>query len=156
MPEEKIFTIPLREAFEKERTHRAKIASEIVKEFLMKHMKSENVKIGKSINENVWSRGIQKPPRRVRVHALKEGDIVYAELLGTEIKTPSVEEVKKKKEKEEEKEKKIKEERKERRKKTLKEEIEEEAGKKKEVKEEKIEKAKEVKAGEEAWIKAPK
>ena len=155
MPEEKIFTIPLREAFKKERTHRAKIASEMIREFLMKHMKAENIKIGKSINENIWSRGIQKPPRKVRIHALKEGDVVYAELLGTEIKTPSVEEVKKKKEKEEEKEKKIKEERKERKKKTIQEEIEEESGKKKEVEKPK-EEIKEVKAGEEAWIKAPK
>ena len=146
MPEEKIFTIPLRDVFEKERTHRAKIASEIVREFLMKHMKTENIRIGKSINENIWSRGIQKPPRKVRIHALKEGDIVYAELLGIEIKAPSAEEVKKKKEKKEEKEKKIKEERKERKKKTIQEEIEEESGKKAEKVEEIKEEKKEEKA----------
>lgn len=127
MPEEKVFNIPLREAFEKPRTKRAKIALKIVKDFLIKHMKTKNVKIGKSINENIWERGIQKPPRKIRIHAVKENDVVYAELLGVEIKTPSKEEIKKKEEKKKEKEKKIKEERKERRKKTIQEEFEEES-----------------------------
>jgi len=126
MPEEKIFTIPLREAFVRGRVHRSKDASKLVREFLIKNMKSENVKIGKSINENLWKRGIQRPPRRIRIHVIKEENIVYAELLGVEIKTPSKEELKKKEEKKKEKEKKIKEERKERKKRTIQEEIEEE------------------------------
>ena len=137
MPEEKIFTIPLREAFARGRAHRAKDTSKLVREFLIKHMKSENVKIGKSINENLWKRGIQKPPRKIRVHAIKEENIIYVELLGVEIKTPSKEELKKKEEKKKEKEKKIKEERKERRKRTIQEEIEEEVkGKPKKIPEE--------------------
>jgi large subunit ribosomal protein L31e len=134
MAEEKIFTIPLREAYDKPRTKRAKIAVNIVKDFLIKHMKSKNIRIGKSINENIWSRSIQKPPRRVRVHAVKEEDIIYSELLGIDIKTPSKEEVKKKEEKKKEKKEKIKEERKERKKKTIQEEMEEETkGKPKEL-----------------------
>ena len=126
MPEEKIFTIPLREAFEKPRTRRAKIATSIVRSFLIRHMKSEKIKIGKSINKEIWKRGIQKPPRIIRIHAVKEDNVVYTELLGVEIKTPSKEELKKKEEKKKEKKEKIKEERKERRKKTIHEEIEEE------------------------------
>lgn len=130
MPEEKIFTIPLREAFETQRTKRAKKASKIVQQFLSKHMKAENIRIGKSINENLWKRGIQKIPRRIRIHAIKENNIIYAELMGIEIKTPSKEELKEKEKKKKEKEKKIKEERKERKKKTIQEELEEESGKK--------------------------
>jgi large subunit ribosomal protein L31e len=127
MPEEeKIFNIPLRKAFEERRNKRAKYASKIARDFLIKHMKTQNIKIGKSINEAIWKRGINKPPRQVRVHVLKEEGIVYAELLGVEIKTPSKEEIKKKEEKKKEKEKKIKEERKERKKKTIQEEIQEE------------------------------
>ncbi|NIM47057.1 MAG: hypothetical protein GTN40_02770 [Candidatus Aenigmarchaeota archaeon] len=140
MPEEKIFNIPLRDAFERPRTRRAKIATNIVKNFLVRHMKSEKIKIGNSINQEIWKRGIQKPPRKIRIHALKEEDIVYAELLGVEIKTPSKEELKKKEEKKKEKKEKIKEERKERRKRTIQEEIEEEVkGKPKEIPEEKKE-----------------
>jgi large subunit ribosomal protein L31e len=148
MPEEKIFTIPLREAFEKERQKRARNASKIIRDFLMRHMKSENIKIGKSINEAVWKRGIYKPPRKVRIHVIKEDDIVYSELLGVDIKTPSKEEIKKKEEKKKGKKEKIKEERKERKKKTIQDEIQEEVkGKAEEVpkEEKKEEKPKEKK-----------
>ena len=116
MAEEKIFTIPLREVFAKSRVRRAEDASKLVRKFLIRHMKTENVKIGKSINEDIWKKGMQKPPRKVRVHAIKEEDTVYAELLGVEIKTPSKEELKKKEQKKKEKKEKIKEERKERKK----------------------------------------
>jgi len=150
MPEEKIFNIPLREAFERPRTKRAKIATNIVRNFLVRHMKSENIKIGNSINQEIWKRGIQKPPRKIRIHAVKEEDIVYSELLGIEIKTPSKEELKKKEEKKKEKKEKIKEERKERRKRTIQEEIEEEVkGKPKEMPEEKKEETKEESKKEE-------
>jgi len=154
--EEKIFTVPLREAFDKPRTRRAKYATNIVRNFLIRHMKSEDVKIGDSINKAIWKRGIQKPPRKVRIHALKEEEIVYAELLGTEIKTPSKEEVKKKEEKKKEKREKIKEERKERRKKTIQEEIQEEVkGKPKEVPEETKEAPKEEAKEEKTTEKKP-
>lgn len=140
MPEEKIFTIPLRKAWRTSRNRRAKKATILIEEFLERHMNGE-VKIGKSINESVWSRGIQKPPRRIRVHATKEGEAVYAELVGIEIKKPTPEDLKKKEEKKKEKEKKIKEGRK--KKKTLEEEIKEEKAKaerpRAEIKEEKIE-----------------
>src|SRR3989344_4170423 len=96
MADEKIFTIPLRDAYRIERNYRAARASRNVREFLVKHMKSENIKLGKSINEELWSRGIQKPPRRIRVHVIKEDDIIYAELVGTEIKTPTKSEAQKK------------------------------------------------------------
>lgn len=135
MAEEKIFTIPLRKAFDTERTHRSRKAIDLVREFLERHMKAEDIVIGKSINEEVWKRGIQKPPRRIRIHTLKADGRVYAEIIGIDIKTPSKEEVKRKVEKEKEKENRIKEERKERKKKTIQEELEEESGKKKEVSE---------------------
>ena len=144
MPEEKIFTIPLREVFEEERNKRASNASKLVRTFLMKHTKTENVKLGKSINEAIWKRGINKPPRKLRIHVIKEEDIVYAEMLGVDIKTPSKEEVKKKEEKKKEKKEKINEERKERKKKTIQDEIQEEVkGKTPEVPSEKPEETKE-------------
>src|SRR3989338_4319361 len=103
MAEEKIFTIPLRDAYEVERVNRAKNASKIVREFLIRHMKADDVKIGKSINEKIWERGAKKPPRRLRIHAIKEGEMVYAELIGFDIKPVTAEEAKKRAEKEKEK-----------------------------------------------------
>jgi large subunit ribosomal protein L31e len=141
MAEEKIFTIPLRDVFKEQRTDRSKRASILVKEFLEKYMKVDKVKIGNSINEDIWKSGIRKPPRKLRIHVIKEDNIVYAELVGIEIKTPSSEDKKKKSKKKKEKKEKIKEERKERRKKTIQEELEEESGKSK--KEEKVEEKKE-------------
>jgi len=144
MAEEKIFTIPLRKAFDEPRTKRAKIAMNIVKAFLEKHMKSEKIKISSSINKEIWKRGIQHPPRKIRIHAIKEEDVIYTEMLGVDIKTPSKEDLKKKEEKKKEKKEKIKEDRKERRKKTIQEEIKEETeGKPKETFETKEEKPKE-------------
>src|SRR3989338_334932 len=117
--DEKIFTIPFREVFEKSRRRRAKLAVNVVRSFLKKHMKSEEVKIGVSINKSIWARGIQKPPRKVKVHALKTAAGVYAELVGADIKPPTEAEIEKKAGKLTEKEKKVKEARKERKKMTL-------------------------------------
>jgi large subunit ribosomal protein L31e len=134
MPEEKVFNIPLREAYVRQRNRRASNAIKIINDYLEKHMKTEDINIGKSINEIVWKQGIENPPRKVRIHVIKEDGVVYSELLGIEIKTPSAEETKKKKEKKEGKEKKIKEDRKERKKKTIQDEIKEESeGKSKDV-----------------------
>jgi large subunit ribosomal protein L31e len=133
MADEKIFTIPLRDVFVKPRTKRAELAISYIKQFLVRHMKTENIRIGESINKEIWSRGIQKPPRRIRIHALKEEDVIYTEMLGVDIKTLSKEDLKKKEDKKKEKKDKIKEERKERRKKTIQEEMKEEEGKGKEI-----------------------
>ncbi len=105
--EERIFTIPLKKAFRAPRTKRAKKAMKVIREFLKRHMKVEkleDVVIGKSINEAVWKRGIQKPPRRIRVHAIVYEGKVYAELLGVDINLPSKEETKEPKKSEEKKE----------------------------------------------------
>lgn len=131
--EERIHTIPLVKAWNRARTKRAKKAMTIIKNYIKRHMKADKVHIGKSINEDVWARGMQKPPRKVRIHVLKKDDIAYAELIGVEIKTPSAEEKKKMQEKEKKKQEKIKQERKERKKMTMQEEVEAESGKEKEV-----------------------
>jgi large subunit ribosomal protein L31e len=126
--EERVYTIPLRDAYKATRVKRAKKAVTLVREFLKRHMKAEDfakVKIGQSINENVWARGAKKPVRRVRVHTVKEDGIVYAELIGTDIKTPTSEEKETKQKKQVEKKEKIKEARKERKTMSIEEELDE-------------------------------
>ncbi|MBU3897170.1 MAG: 50S ribosomal protein L31e [Nanoarchaeota archaeon] len=130
MAEEKIFTIPLRKAYRTvARNARARKAIDIIRAYLQRHMKCENVKIGFSINNSVWARGIQKPPRKIRIHAKLDSNAVLAELVGVDIKTLTAEEAKEKAKKKEGKKEKIKEERKERKKQTIQEEIKEESGK---------------------------
>jgi len=82
MADEKIFTIPLRDAYAKARSKRVPYAARLVRAYLKTRMKADEVKIGKHLNAELWSRSISKPPRRVRVKAFKEDGIVKAELMG--------------------------------------------------------------------------
>ncbi|MBI2579088.1 MAG: 50S ribosomal protein L31e [Candidatus Aenigmarchaeota archaeon] len=81
MPEEKIYTIPIR-AEKKTRVKRSAHAVRIVRAFLKKHSKADEIKLGRKLNEAVWSRGAKKPPSSVRVKAVKDAGVVRAELLG--------------------------------------------------------------------------
>ena len=79
--EERIYTIPLRKAFRAPRGKRAKKAISIIREFLKRHTKTKEVVIHESINKAVWARGIQKPPRKIRVRVKVENSKAIAELL---------------------------------------------------------------------------
>ncbi len=131
---ERTYIVPLRKEFMKAPKYkRAKKAVSALKEFLKKHMKSDNVKLGKNLNLEIWKRGIKNPPHHVKINAIKDDDgIVKAELFSFEYKEMTKEEREKA-----EKEKKKPEEEK------AKEKIEIE--KKEEVKEEKKEDKEEVK-----------
>jgi len=69
-----IYTIPLSQAWAAPRHRRAKRAINIIREFAERHMKTSNVKISSELNELIWQRGIQKPPRRVNVKMEKDKD----------------------------------------------------------------------------------
>jgi len=82
--EEKFYTIPLGKAWIFPRKKRAPKAMRIVKSFIKKHMKlrtevevegeeeAEKLVISNEVNEKLWSRGIEKPPRKIRVRAVKD------------------------------------------------------------------------------------
>ena len=64
---------------------RAEKAVRVVKEFLARHMKVRDrdlkkIKIDRYLNEFLWGRGIRNPQTRIKVKAIKEGDIVRVEL----------------------------------------------------------------------------
>lgn len=87
--EERIYTIPLGKAWIRPPNKRAPRAMRIIRGFITKHMKLEAAReeeeeetpkrlvINNEINEKIWSRGIEKPPRKIRVRAAKdkEGNI---------------------------------------------------------------------------------
>jgi len=78
---EQIYVIPLRDVKRAPRWRRANTAIKDIRSFLVRHMKTETVKLDASINEKVWERGSEKPPRRIRVRAMKFDDgEVQAEL----------------------------------------------------------------------------
>jgi len=130
---EMMYTVPLKYAWCGPHNDRTRKAVTILKKFLIKHMKSENVHLTEELNEELWKHGMKNPPRRIKIRAvlLSTGEI-WATL--PESKFPF--EKKKEEEKIEKKERE-------------KEEKEQEQGKKEEIKEEKGKKEKEPKQKEE-------
>ena len=86
---EREYTIPLRRKYQiVPRYKRTNKAIKAVKEFLVRHMKIRDrdlkkIKIDKYLNQVIWSRGIKKPPTKIKVRAIKEPekDIVRVELV---------------------------------------------------------------------------
>ena len=63
--EERIYTVPF-----------SKVVYGL-KAFIQRHLRSENIIITAEVNEMMWTRGIQYPPRRIRIRVVKtEDDIV--------------------------------------------------------------------------------
>jgi large subunit ribosomal protein L31e len=89
--EERFYTIPLRKAWISQRKKRAPRAARIVRSFVLKHMKvrteaeeeeeEEKLVIDNEVNEKLWSRGIEKPPRKIRVRVVKDKEGVVTVLL---------------------------------------------------------------------------
>jgi len=103
---ERVYNVPLRKEFQKvARWKKTKKAVSALKQFLAKHMKSDDVKLSKEINEKLWQHGIKNPPHHLKVTVTKDDKgVVKAELFG--VKKEAKKEVKAKEKKAEAKEKK--------------------------------------------------
>ena len=83
---ERTYNVPLRKEYMKApRWNRTKKAVTALRQFLAKHMKSENVRLSKELNEAMWKHGIKNPPHHIKVKAVKDDKgVVKAELMGAE------------------------------------------------------------------------
>ena len=92
--QERLYTIPLRKLHKVSRSRRAPVAMRMFEDFITRHMKPERdgevlrtssdarrgsgedkqLFIDPPVNQFIWSRGIEKPPSKVRVRALKFED----------------------------------------------------------------------------------
>ena len=101
---ERVYNIPLRREILKVPPFRkANKAVKTVKIFISKHMKSDNVVIGKYLNLKIWKHGAKNPPHHVKINAVKDDKgKVFVELVDVPKEKPKVEEKKpaKKEEKE--------------------------------------------------------
>ena len=84
--EERIYTVPLGKAWIMPTNKRTPRAVRMLRIFIVKHMKLEAKKEGETeeeeepsklvinneVNERMWARGIEKPPRKIRVRAAKD------------------------------------------------------------------------------------
>jgi len=105
MAEERIYIIPLRKEFIKAPSYKkTKRALSAIKSFLIRHMKAEEVKIGKYLNLELWKHGRKNPPPRIKIKAVKDiikvkdRDIIVvkAELINAPIEIAEKKEEKKK------------------------------------------------------------
>ena len=82
---ERVFTIPLTITKQVPKTKRAARALKEIKEFVRQHMADKTVRdeeeklkqdvwIDYRLNELIWSRGIENPPSKVRVKAIRFED----------------------------------------------------------------------------------
>ena len=68
---ESVHTINLRKAYEHPRTSRIKYAAREIKDYIRKHTRKEPF-VGPDVNEALWAKGIQSPPRKIRVKIQEE------------------------------------------------------------------------------------
>ena len=72
----RVYTINLGKAWLTPRYRRTDRVINMVREFAVKNMKSDEVKIDQDLNRHIWARGKTNPPRKVRVKMVKDEDDV--------------------------------------------------------------------------------
>ncbi len=78
--DERIYIIPLAKARRGPRNKWAKKSIRFLREFMTRHFKPESLVISQEVNQRIWERGIQKPPRKLKVRVTKNIDglcVVY-------------------------------------------------------------------------------
>lgn len=85
--EERYYTVPLQKALIRPPNKRAPRAMQLLKAFIVRHMKINmrvsdeeeaeelpKLIISPEVNELIWGRGIEKPPRKIKVRVTKDSD----------------------------------------------------------------------------------
>ncbi|USN45227.1 MAG: 60S ribosomal protein L31 [Candidatus Woesearchaeota archaeon] len=103
---ERTYNVPLRRSFRSAPKYkRAKKAIGALRAFLTQHMGTDDIRIGKQLNEKIWERGIKNPPHHVKVTAVRDDEdvckvelegVVYAEPIKAEAKKEQPETLKEK------------------------------------------------------------
>ncbi len=68
------YIIPLDRVYWGRRRNRAPRAVRLVREFASRHFGVDRVLISDKVNKLIWSRGLEKPPRRIRVKIVRRGE----------------------------------------------------------------------------------
>ena len=72
----RVYTVPLKKGWRAKKSRRAERAVKFLRSFVARHMKvgEEAVKIDQRVNELIWSRSMNNPPRKIRVLVQKMDD----------------------------------------------------------------------------------
>ena len=94
---ERVYIIPLRrETLKVPPFRKANKAMKAIKEFVSKHMKTNEIMVGKYLNLKVWGHGAKNPPHHVKINATKDDKgKVFVELVDAPKEKPKVEDKKK-------------------------------------------------------------
>ena len=69
--------VPLRNAWNITRYKRAPRAIKIIKNMVVQHLKvtdEEEIWIDPAVNEHIWARGIENPPRKIRLQVTRHDE----------------------------------------------------------------------------------
>lgn len=72
---ELVYTINLSRLYWGRRANRAARAIRYLRQWIARRTKAKEVVIGEDVNRVIWSRGIEKPPRRLKVRVIIEGPV---------------------------------------------------------------------------------
>jgi len=90
------YVINLRSVYNAPRKRRSKVAVKKIREFIARHLKYNGaIKIDPRLNEILWSRSIEKPPRKVKLDVkfkVEEGEISEVTILPQGVKEREAEE----------------------------------------------------------------
>lgn len=71
--EENVYTIPLRKHWVKvSRVDRVNTSVDVIRSFLIRHTKTEDIKLSPLLNESLWTRGAKKPPAFAKIKVVKD------------------------------------------------------------------------------------
>jgi len=70
----RIYNINLGKCWDTPKYRRTDRVINMIKEFAMRNMDSQRIKIDQDLNRFIWSRGKTNPPRKVRVRMIKDED----------------------------------------------------------------------------------
>ncbi len=86
IPQEREYIIPLRREISKvPRYKKTPKAIKAIKQFLARHMRIPEqdvtkIKLDKYLNQEIWHRGIQNPPHKIKVKAKRQGENIEVNL----------------------------------------------------------------------------
>ena len=69
---ERIYTISLSKAWDSPKWRRSIRVVNMIREFARKNMKSDEIRITPQVNETIWKRGIENPPRHITLKMVKD------------------------------------------------------------------------------------
>ncbi|MFT7615279.1 MAG: large subunit ribosomal protein L31e [Candidatus Woesearchaeota archaeon] len=83
---ERTYVVPLRRGTMRATPlRRAKKAIAVLKKFITRHMKSEDIKISEVLNEHIWQNGMRNPIMKVEVVATKNKENVVLVRMSSEV-----------------------------------------------------------------------